>query len=152
PPAHRRPGRAVTTVAAAETTDVSAYQPNDRDKALRRVGSLTVGGVAGVVAVTGALSAVSAAGFAAATTASTPVERVPPIPPETTPVQLARPTPAVVIKVVHVPAGSAGVASRGSSGISAPRRDPPASGSSAPPPPPPPPPPPACHSTPSHPC
>ena len=104
--------------AAVETTEVAEYRPDDRDKAFKRVASWTIGGVSGVVAVTGALTAVSAAGFAAA--ASAPVERVPPIPPEPAPFQSTPPSPAVIIKVVHLPA-PAGVSTEGPSRISPPR-------------------------------
>lgn len=125
------------------------YRPSDRDSAFRRVASWTTGGVSGVIVLTGALSAASAASFAAVSASSSP-PAAPPIPPETAPVQGVRPTPAVIVQVVHVPAAAAGRYAQ-SSGIAAPRKAPSGGGSSAAPPPPPPPPP-VCHSTPSHPC
>ena len=94
----------VVAAAAVETTEVAEYRPDDRDKAFKRVASWTIGGVSGVVAITGALTAVSAAGFAAA--ASAPVEPVPTIPPEPVPFQSTPPSPAVIIKVVHLPASA----------------------------------------------
>ncbi len=156
----RRPHASMTIVRVAAavvvTADVAGYHPADRDRALRRVGSWTVSGVSGVVAATGALSAVSAAGFVAATS-SVPVQHVPHVPVEAAPVQRSRPTPAVIVKVVHVPGAPSSVGrSRGSTVISPPRRPPtgssPGSQANPPAPPPPPPPPPVCHSTPTHPC
>jgi hypothetical protein len=134
------------------------HQPADRDRALRRTASWTAGGVAGAAGLTVAISAASAAGFAAATHTSAPAA-VPVIPIETVPSQSQRPTPAVIVQVIHV--AGATVRGRAGTSLSPPKRAPgpvaavPASGGqagSAPPPPPPPPPPPVCHSTPSHPC
>ena len=134
----------------------SNHPPTDRDRALRRMASWTAGGVAGTAALTVAISAASAAGFAAASHTSAPAA-APVIPVEAAPVQSPRPTPAVIVQVIHV----AGATAPGRAGttLAPPRRAPgpvaavPASGGQASaPPPPPPPPPPVCHSTPSHPC
>jgi hypothetical protein len=157
PPPHRRRRHALTTVrVAGETTEVRReYRSSDRDRALRRIAYWSAGGMAGAAALTGAISAVSAASYAGATPAG-PLPVVPIIPVETTPSQAPRPTPAVIVEVIHVPGATVYT---GKAGISPPRRAPISTtrpstsvGPVAPPPPAPPPPPPACHSTPSHPC
>lgn len=129
------------------------YRPGDRDRAVRRILQWTGAGVAGTAGLAGVISAASAAGFAAANPKPTPAP-VPVIPIETAPAQLVRPTPAVIVQIVHVPGGTVSAA-RGAS-ISAPRQGPsapaPSQGGSSASAPPPPPPPPACTSTPSHPC
>jgi hypothetical protein len=133
------------------------YRPADRDRALRRITFWTVGGVVSAAGLTGAISAVSAANYTAAHPESAAVP-VPSIPVEAAPSQIPRPTPKVVVQIIHVPGGTVHVG--GSRGISPPRQgpaavpSPPSSGSSSVPVPmpPPPPPPPVCLSTPSQPC
>ncbi|GAC1573146.1 MAG: hypothetical protein NVS3B18_06430 [Candidatus Dormibacteria bacterium] len=124
-----------------------SYRVTDRDRAFRRIAYYSAGGVLGAAGLTGAISAASAASFAAAN--PKPVSApVPVIPVETAPAQSVRPTPAVIVQIIHVSGGT--VYSGGT--LSRPRHAPSAGGSSSAPPPPPAPPAPACHSTPSHPC
>jgi len=155
PALHRRRRHALTTVrVAVETTEVQRdYGSSDRDRALRRIANWSAGGMAGAAALTGAISAVSAASYAGATPAG-PLPVVPIIALETTPSQAPRPTPAVIVQVIHVPGATVHA---GRATLSPPRqalgatvRPPTSVGAVSPPPPPPPPP--ACHSTPSHPC